>query len=269
MSGIRITELEGSEFRAIRVTVPDSWKTVIIAPIYDAHIGSIHHDAKLLKQDLDWIIKTPNVLTFNGGDLIENASKESVGAGVYEQDKTPQEQIDYAKGLMRPIAKAGKMICSLLGNHENRSKVHAGLDVAKWMADDFQVPYFPDYAFVTIKWRKHRFRMVAHHGSGGAASAGGQRNSARKPLPWLGQVDIVWSGHLHSPLSDKVVRVGFDENDAPYRRSCLVLSSPAYLSYGGYAAQKQYAPSDRGLISVELKVSGEIDTVVRSTGRRL
>ena len=69
-----------SEFPELTVTVPDSWKSVQLAPLYDVHIGSGDHDAELFQKHLEWIAKTPNVLTWNGGDMVENATKYSPGA---------------------------------------------------------------------------------------------------------------------------------------------------------------------------------------------
>ena len=66
--------------------MPDAWESVQLAPLYDVHIGHDRHDAATFAKHLRWIRETPNVLTWNGGDLIENASKLSVGAGVYEQE---------------------------------------------------------------------------------------------------------------------------------------------------------------------------------------
>src|SRR5258706_2467659 len=81
-----------SDFPELIVTVPDSWPSITWAPLYDVHIGSRHHDAPLFARHLKWLRNTPHVITWGGGDLIENASKLSIGAGVYEQDFNPQHQ---------------------------------------------------------------------------------------------------------------------------------------------------------------------------------
>src|SRR5690348_17043803 len=83
-SQCRISRLRPeSQFPELVVTVPDSWESIQLAPLYDVHMGHAQHDAEMFKRHLRWIRETPNVLTWNGGDLIENASKLSVGAGVY------------------------------------------------------------------------------------------------------------------------------------------------------------------------------------------
>src|SRR5512135_795161 len=61
-----------SDFPELFVTVPDSWPSIVLAPLYDVHLGHDNHDAALFKKHVDWIRRTPNTLTWNGGDLIEN-----------------------------------------------------------------------------------------------------------------------------------------------------------------------------------------------------
>ena len=132
------------------------------------------------------------------------------------------------------------------------------------------LPYFPDYCFCTIKWRKMKFTIAAHHGTGAAASAGGQRNAARKDMPWVG-ADIYWTGHLHQPIADVVYRMERDQRtDRWVKRSSVVLISPSYLGYfGGYAAAKRLGPGELGLSMAELQSSGNIRVTVDASGSRL
>src|SRR5689334_2618772 len=200
-------EIPESEFPEQIVTVPDSWESIQLAPIYDAHIGHSAHDAVKFARHKQWILDTPNVLTWNGGDMIENSTKFSVGSGVYEQDLTPHKQVVEAILACAPLAH--KMLFMLPGNHEARAQ-QMGLSLTAFMSMATEIPFWPDYAFCTIKWRGNNFRILAHHGSGGAQTAGAQRNAARKALAWT-NFDLYWTGHLHNPLSDPVTRFDFDQ----------------------------------------------------------
>jgi len=257
-----------SPFPELIVTVPDSWDSIQLAPIYDAHIGASEHDSELFNRHVDWIVRTPNVLTWNGGDLIENASKLSVGAGVYSQDFNPQNQL--VQALRRTARIAHKMLFALPGNHEIRTQL-MGVDVAQWIAWMLKVPYFPDYCFCIIKWRGNTFRILAHHGTGAAQTAGAQRMAARKDVAWARPVDIYWTGHLHQPLVDVLYQTDADQKTGQlYERNGLVVISPSYLGYfGSYAAQKRYAPGTRGLAVVVLQEDGRIDASIHARGRRL
>jgi hypothetical protein len=261
---VEVQAVGSGEFPTVTVNVPKTWPSIVLAPLYDVHIGNKAHDEPLFKKHLAWIAKTPNVLTWIGGDLIEHDpkrfSEQMIAAG--------DDQADYAIPSIKPIAH--KVLFSLLGNHEARSK-DAGMDIARTMAKEYGAPYYSkDYCFCTIKWRGHNFRLCAHHGSGGAQTPGGQRMAARKATAWVTDVDIFWSGHLHNDLADRMYRVAFDKDGTAYERTAMVMMSPSYLKYfGTYAAQKQYMPGTRGLAAVELLPNGEIHTKVHAAGKRL
>lgn len=265
---VSIERPERSEFPEQIVTVPDEWPSILLAPLYDVHIGHKEHDAAMFERHLAWLQRTPHVLTWNGGDMIENASKLSVGSGVYEQDYTPGNQLVRAMQQLADVQ--NKMLFALPGNHEARSAI-LGLDVARWMAMMLEVPYFSDYCFCTVRWRGNNFRILAHHGSGAAQTAGAQRMAARKAVPWAKPVDMIWTGHLHSPLVDVMYQTDYDQQTGRmFERNALVIISPSYIKYfGTYAAAKQYSPGARGLAVVELQEDGRMDVSVHANGRRL
>lgn len=257
-----------SEFPELTVTVPDSWESVILAPLYDVHIGHDKHDTVMFARHLRWIRETPNVLTWNGGDMIENASKLSVGAGVYQQNLTPQNQ--FLRAIHQLTGIAHKMLFGLPGNHEDRTD-QMGFSVASWIALMLEIPYFPDYAFATVKWRGNRFRILAHHGSGAAQTAGGQVMAARRDIAWAKPFDLYWTGHLHNAHVDLLFQTDFDQQTGrAFERNGFVFISPSYIKYfGTYAATKRYSPGTRGLSAVTLRPDGRIDTDLHANGKRL
>jgi hypothetical protein len=254
-------------FPQLIVTVPDDWPHVILAPLYDVHIGHSEHDAVLFERHCEWLAKTPYVLSFDGGDLIENASKLSVGAGVYEQDFTPQNQLVQAVLQLAKIKH--KMMFKLPGNHEDRTNI-LGIDVGQWLAWLLDVPYFPDYVFVTIKFRGNNFRLLAHHGTGAAQTAGGQRMAARKDIASFGVFDLYWTGHLHNPLADLLFHADFNQQTGEMlERNAFIIISPPYLKYfRTYSAKRRYPPGQRGLAVVTLNEDGRMDLSLHARGRR-
>lgn len=266
-SDVSVMRLE-SEFPELIVSVPDAWSSVQLAPLYDVHIGHKNHDAELFARHLAWIKRTKNVLTWDGGDLIENASKLSIGSGVYQQDAAPQEQMLRALQQLAPIAH--KMLFKIPGNHEDRTNI-LGISVAEFIAAGLGLPCFPDYVFLTIQWRGNRFRILAHHGSGSAVTAGAQRMAARKAVAWAKPFDLFWTGHLHNPLVDVLYQTDFDQKTGrAFERNALVIISPSYLKFfGSYAAVKQYSPGMRGLAVVTLQEDGRMDVEIHARGRRV
>ena len=205
-------------------------------------------------------------MSWNGGDLIENVVEGS--PGMWSQRTYPGAQFDEAVELLAPIQH--KLAFAIPGNHEARTMRVAGFDIAKHLAEDLSLPYFPDYALCTIRWRGQRFRLCAHHGTGAAATPGGQINAARKDMPWIG-ADMYWTGHLHQPKTDTVSRMDFDQKtDRLIEREAIVIISPSYMHYfGGYAASKRYGPGARGLTVATLMPNGNIETTVHAKGRRI
>ena len=264
-----LSERPEGKYPELIITAPDSWSSILLAPLYDVHIGSGGHDAELFQEHVDWIRNTPNVLTFNGGDMLENANKLSVGAGVYEQDYKADSQL--AVALQQLAGIAHKMLFSLPGNHEDRTDI-LGLSLARWLASMLQVEYFSDYCFCTIKWRGNNFRILAHHGTGAAQTAGAQRMAARKDLTWAKPFDIFWTGHLHAPLVDIISQTDFDQKSGRMvERNGLAIISPSYLNYFNSYAAKMRLPANlqRGLAVVELQENGRIDTSMHAHGKRL
>lgn len=255
-----------SEFPQMFVTVPDDFETIELAPLYDVHIGSREHDGELLAKHLRWIADTPNVFTWNGGDAFENKTPHEGHMG--HDPLSPEEQLLEATRKFAIVQH--KMLFSIPGNHEDRTFKQSGMSGAKRLADNLKVPYFSDYVFCTIKWRGNNFRILAHHGAGGATTPGAQRNSARKELAWT-RADMIWTGHLHQPIIDQVYTTDYDQQTGElFERNILVIISPSYTKYfGGYGAKARLAPGIRGLSVATLQPDGRIDANVHARGRRL
>ena len=253
-----------TEFPEIDITLSDALNSIVLAPLYDVHIGSPQHDAPLLDKHLGWMADTPNVFTWNGGDASENITDRRMG---HTPTDNETQIVNVTKGFARV---QHKMLFSIPGNHEARTYKESQTSTGKRIADNLQVPYFGDYCFCTIKWRGNNFRLLAHHGSGAAQTPGAQRNAARKELTWA-KPDILWTGHLHAPMSDTVYLTDYDQRTGRvYERGAVVLISPSYLKYfGGYAAANRMVPGLRGLSVCELQEDGRIDVSIHARGKRL
>lgn len=255
-----------SEYPELVVTFPDELDTIELAPLYDVHVGSRELDEDLLDRHLDWIARTPNVFTWNGGDAFENKTPHEGHMGA--DPMNPEEQL---LAVTEKFAKVqNKMLFAIPGNHEDRTFKQSGMSSSKRLADNLKVPYFKDYAMVSIKWRGNNFRLLAHHGAGGAQTPGAQRNAARKELTWY-HPDLLWTGHLHQPMTDTVKVFDTDQKTGRiFERDTLVLISPSYVKYfGGYAAHGRMAPGNRGLSVVILNEDGRMDANLHARGKRL
>jgi hypothetical protein len=256
-----------SEHPELIITIPNELETVELAPLYDVHIGSREHDSDLLDRHLHWIASTPNVFTWNGGDAFENKTPHEGHMGI--DPMSPEEQLLEVTKKFAVVQH--KMLFSIPGNHEDRTFKQSGMSGAKRLADNLKVPYFGDYVYCTIKWRGNNFRILAHHGAGGAQTPGTQRNAARKELVWNSGIDLLWTGHLHQPMTDTVHVIDVDQRTGrTFEKDILVVISPSYLKFfGGYAAKSRMAPGTRGLSVVVLQPDGRIDSNIHARGKRL
>lgn len=265
MKHIQIERPE-SDFPELLVTIPNSWPYFKLEPFYDVHLGHHLHASKQFIRDVARVAKEPYTLTFNGGDLFENAILGS--PGIFSQDATPHEQFDAGMEITHSIH--SKMLFAISGNHEARTVRTAGVDLAKLLAEKMGVHYFPDYCFLSLHWRGNNFHGVIHHGSGAAQTPGAQRNAARKDMPWA-KADFYWTGHLHQSNTDLVFQI--DHNQRTNRivtRQALVIINPSYLKYfGGYAAAKRYGPGTLGTVPIVFSEDGSIMAQVVARGRRL
>ena len=253
-----------TEFPEIDITLNDNLDTIELWPLYDVHVGSPQHDKDLFHRHMDKLANKPNAFSWNGGDAIENITDKKMG-------HTPTDNETQIINVTKEFAVVQhKLLFSIPGNHEARTYKESQTSTGKRIADNLQVPYFGDYVFCTLKWRGNNFRLLAHHGAGGAQTPGAQRNAARKELTWA-KPDILWTGHLHAPMADTVYLTDYDQRTGRvYERGAVVIISPSYLKYfGGYAAAMRMQPGLRGLSVVTLNDDGRIDTSIHARGKRL
>jgi hypothetical protein len=254
-----------SDFPELDITIPDDIESPELAPLFDVHIGSPQHDGELLDRHLNWIADTPNVFSWDGGDVTENITDFKMG----HTPMSNEEQV-YAASKKLAIVQH-KLWFKLAGNHEDRTYKHTQTSTSRRIADILKVPHFGDYVLANLRWRGNNFRLLTHHGAGGAQTPGAQRNAARKELSWAPRIDILWTGHLHAALADVVYTMDVDQKTGrSFERSCVVLISPSYLKYhGGYAAKMRMTPGVRGLSVCKLQEDGRIDITVHARGKRL
>lgn len=253
-----------SDFPELDITIPDEIESPELAPLFDVHCGSMQQDEELLDRHLNWIADTPNVFSWDGGDVTENITDFKMG----HTRLSNEEQVYTASKKLAVVQH--KLWFKLAGNHEDRTYKHTQTSSSRRIADNLNIPHFGDYCFCTIKWRGNNFRLLTHHGAGGGTTPGAQRNSARKELTWA-KPDILWTGHLHAPMADTVYLTDVDQKTGRvFERGAVVIISPSYLKYfGSYAAKSRMAPGLRGLSVCKLQEDGRIDITIHARGKRL
>ena len=97
--------------KTIRIDLPQDLQQLEIHTFADEHIGDEHCDMKSLKERIDYVKETPNAYCILNGDIIDNATKTSIG-DTYTQELNPMEQLQTAVEIFEPIK--DKILCITL-----------------------------------------------------------------------------------------------------------------------------------------------------------
>ena len=104
--------------KVIKIDLPMYLSSVELHTFADEHIGDEHSDPKRLLERIEYVKNTPNAYCILNGDIIDNATKTSIG-DTYTQVFNPMEQLAKAVEMFEPIK--DRILCITHGNHENRT----------------------------------------------------------------------------------------------------------------------------------------------------
>jgi predicted phosphodiesterase len=179
----------------------------LLIPLGDVHLGSPTCNVGLFRRTLDFIEKT-DCLVILMGDLMEAASKTSVGAGWVEQTSSPQHQLDVLAEVLSPIK--DKILINLEGNHEERIWKQSGIRVSKVLSNMLGVPFGGYSAFVKLRIASINYIIHAQHGSSNAWYPHTKLTAAMRTAQHT-DADLYLYGHTHELMSIKVPRRSIDK----------------------------------------------------------
>lgn len=226
--------------------------SVVLVGFGDLHAGSNNYDEKKAKEVRRYI-EEENCIWVGMGDMAENSTKRSVGAGVYEQNLCPDDQIFYLKDFLEPISH--KCIGYLRGNHEERTNKDSGIDVAKVVAYMLRVPYCDWEFFGIVAGHKSAFSVYAVHSYMASKSAGlALRQTEINVESILGGVDIIMRGHTHKRAFHLGEYIDIDKyNNAVVTKPRAKVITGHYLTrQNSYAAAKPTGGDPPGTVGIEL-----------------
>jgi len=212
--------------------------------IGDFHIGSRDIDMRKLSRDIEVIRKDKNGLAILMGDTIDCALKHSVGAGAFDNDLTPEEQIETAIALLTPIKK--KIIGIHNGNHSYRIEKETTLSPEKIIAVALGVSFLGETCFHHIRFKDQTYVVYTMHGDGGATTYCGALTKLTKSNEYQFS-DISAMGHCHQLGSSSITYLTVDKKDKTMveKRRYNVLAG-GYLNWEGSYAEGRYSPTRKG-----------------------
>jgi hypothetical protein len=228
---------------------------LIIVPFGDNHVGSTHCDLALFKNHLSWVLKEPRARALFMGDNIDCGTRDSVGASVYEQSEIIDEQVAEWCDLISPLVKAGKVIGTHSGNHEDRVFKQTGFNLTKAMADKVGIKYFGASVIHYAQVGNQNYTIYSTHGASGSRLP---HTKIKAVLDRANMVDaeIYLMGHLHQ-LSHHVRQFyAMDKKTRTVKEAekHFVLCGSYLTHWGSYAETAGYELMKRG--SPKVKLSG-------------
>lgn len=246
--------------KVIKADLPRDIEVLELHTFADEHIGDEHSDLKRLLARIDYVKNTPNAYCILNGDIIDNATKTSIG-DTYAQVFNPMEQLAKAVEIFEPIR--DKILCITHGNHENRTYKKEGINLSYLMAKQMRLDdkYTSTSAVLFIrvgevskgtketngsgKRRKICYTLYALHGCGGGRKEGAKAIRLADMASII-DCDIYIHSHTHLPMIMKQSFHRIDERNSKVAIvNKLFVNTAANLDYGGYGEAGEFKPSSK------------------------
>lgn len=253
--------------KIIKIDLPRELDRVELHTFADEHLGDEQCDVKRLLQRIEYVKNTPNAYCILNGDIIDNATKTSIG-DTYAQEFNPMGQIQRAVEIFEPIK--DKILCITHGNHENRTYKKEGINLSALIAKQLGLSerYTPTSAVLFIrlgenekglketngsgKYRKICYTVYVLHGSGGGRKEGAKAIRLAD-MASIVDTDIYIHSHTHLPM---VMKQGFHRIDTKNSTVALVdklfVNTAANLNYGGYGEAQEFKPTSKDTPTIYL-----------------
>ena len=246
--------------KVVKIDLPRDLEQIEIHTFADEHLGDMCCDVKRLLQRIEYIKNTPTAYCILNGDIIDNATRNSVG-DTYTQVLNPMDQLQRAIEIFEPIK--NRILCITHGNHENRTYRSEGINLSALIAGQLGLHerYTPTSALLFVRFgeladgrketngsgkrRKVCYSIYAIHGSGGGRKEGGKVNRLAD-LASIIDADVYIHSHTHLPV---VMKQAFYRTDV--RNSTvgiaekLFVNTASNLNYGGYGEAQGFKPNSK------------------------
>ena len=237
--------------KTIKINLPRELKSVEIHTFSDWHIGDKACDYEAIKEQILHIANTPNAYVICNGDLMNNATKNSV-SDCYAEVIPPMEQLQTLCVLLEPIK--DRILMFTQGNHEARTYRSDGIDLTALIAK--QLDLYDRYAreggvvflrLGTLKGHAHNrqvcYTLYCTHGSGGGRKEGAKAIRLAD-MASIVDTDIYVHSHTHLPMVMKQNFYRIDTcNSAVAEITKLFVNTSAQLKYGGYGQTYEFKPA--------------------------
>jgi len=255
-----ITIKDKGKYKVARCTTTKKEQCVVV--IADAHCGAPTFNEEVFKNVVKYAVDN-DALVMLLGDLIENATRTSVGSAVYEQLMPAKDQIDKIVELLKPIP-SKNYIGGVTSNHEDRTMKASGVDLMKIICEKLDCPYFDKELFAIItKERESAYTIYGTHSQLTSSTIGGEYNTIENKWFKMIDADIVCKAHSHSlGLSSAYQSLCIDSSNVnvSMKERWIMLAGNYLERQNSYAASIPVAPKPIGTVAMWLDMrSGHKD----------
>ena len=224
-------------------------REVKIVNLGDIHRGNPGCNDKFLRQIIKEIAEDPDCYWLSTGDLLEVATKHSVGNS--HDAISTQREIDLLSEELLLIR--NKCLGFVASNHHNRISKETGLSLDKMLASHAGLPYLGITGILNITIGQGSYFLCLHHGTGGG-TVGNAINRAHKAAGIYKGCDLYLTGHTHKmdvhPFQQQIV--DRKRNIIRTIQSYLVITGHCMLWEGSYAESMNLDPAPIGFARVTL-----------------
>lgn len=177
---------------------------VELIPLSCLHIGAATFNERRARRFREYILADPDRYTWDLGDTVENATRDSVGAGVYEQVLSPSKQFAYAEEYYRPLIEAGRLLGIHNSNHGYRSEKAVDFSPIDMLSGKLGVPFLGWQNVFSLKVgdnHKRRYNIFSWHGKYNGRSIGGALNALVGMSNLVYNCDAYCMGHIHRRIT--------------------------------------------------------------------
>ncbi len=218
----------------------------------DTHIGSIYCDTKTFKYVLSQIKRDKNAHVILMGDIIESGLMGKLGG--WEQEINPQEQLEEAIKLLKPLK--DKIDYSIIGNHELRIFKDTSIDISYLLAQTLDAKYLNVGGIIN----DYGPSIVVYHGSANSTNPELELNRALYLYP---DADAICLAHVHQFFLKEKLRFKRDGS----KMITYLLRTGGYIKEANYA-MRRFMPISRTGSSVIKIRDGKISEI-RFVGEKI
>lgn len=224
----------------------------------DLHIGHPCFSLKTANAHRDYILASPDRVTLDVGDPVENSLRDSVGSGVYEQTIRPRDQLKEAKAYYWDIAEQGKLLGICESNHPDRSVKVADFSPTEYLCEVLRTEFIRYQAILAItvgnSAKGYTYLIHCRHFAGGACTPEGIQRQLRLKSRHVQGCDAHVAGHCHCYTHEtEVVRVPDSRHGKVREIERHYATCSSFMEWDeSYAEMKSYDPPLFGMISLKL-----------------